>query len=503
MTDALSKLTGHGSLILNNLELLKTRNWRDATSIWDKLAKCVYKRNRFQLRAKLMNIWRNNNWNIKSQVTQALTLPKDKFTLPISINISELPDIRNPNMLFSHSDSSLESDISSIISIESTVQVSSKIHIVQSTNRGEFELTGQEWFRIFPNFSESALKSGWTTLFNDKMSVYYPFCVLKFLYHRINKNYSKRGCVFLIATAVCKFSNCITFKFEMETPQTNASNLYLINYIATGSISKEHSSNSISHSRHLSGERREATAKQLEFSSPSNLHYSLFAHSQNLSVAKKGNFNYLHSTDVIRKVKSQHFEKSRFNNDMWQDIISTQMSYMSTIIGNTLNGYIQFISHSPFIIHLYSEEQIMLLKKLEKESFTLHLDATGPVIRKLDHLRKRILYYAISVKHPLSHVSPIPLAEMVSSEQTNIEISHLLNRWLYDVKKVTSSEILPNKVEVDFSWAMLHGVCNAFNKQNLEWYLNRCWETIHTSNSTNSIKVIIHICSAHIMNQSV
>ena len=165
---------------------------------------------------------------------------------------------------------------------------------------------------------------------------------------------------------------------------------------------------------------------------------------------------------------------------MWQDIISTQMSYISTIIGNTLNGYIEFLSHSPFIIHLYSREQIMLLKKLEKRSFTLHLDATGSVIRKLDHLKKRILYYAISVKHPLSHVSPIPLAEMVSSEQTNLEISHLLNRWLYDVKKITSSEILLNKVKVDFSWAMLHGVCNAFNKQNLQWYLHRCWETIHT-----------------------
>ena len=50
-------------------------------------------------------------------------------------------------------------------------------------------------------------------------------------------------------------------------------------------------------------EREEATAKQLKFASPSNLHYSLFAHSQNLSVAEKGNFNYLHLTDVIRKVK--------------------------------------------------------------------------------------------------------------------------------------------------------------------------------------------------------
>ena len=162
-------------------------------------------------------------------------------------------------------------------------------------------MTGQELFKIFPNCSERVLKSECTNLFNEKISVYYQFCVLKFLYHRINRNYAERGCAFLIAAAVCKFSNCITFKFEMETPQTNANNHYLVTYIATGSISKEHSSNSISHSRHLAGERREATAKQLEFSSPSNLHYSLFAHSQNLSVAEKGNFNYLHRPTSLER----------------------------------------------------------------------------------------------------------------------------------------------------------------------------------------------------------
>ena len=107
---------------------------------------CVHRRNRLHLRAKLMNIWRNDNWNVKSQVKRALTLPKDKFTLPISINISELPEMPNHNVL---SDSSLELEISSIISIESIDQVSRNIHIIQSTNRGEFELTGQEWFKFF------------------------------------------------------------------------------------------------------------------------------------------------------------------------------------------------------------------------------------------------------------------------------------------------------------------------------------------------------------------
>ena len=35
ITDTLSKLTEHASLILNNLELHNTRNWRDASSIWE------------------------------------------------------------------------------------------------------------------------------------------------------------------------------------------------------------------------------------------------------------------------------------------------------------------------------------------------------------------------------------------------------------------------------------------------------------------------------------
>ena len=30
--------------------------------------------------------------------------------------------------------------------------------------------------------------------------------------------------------------------------------------------------------------------------------------------------------------------KSRFNNDMWQDIVSTQLSFKSTVIGEKMNG---------------------------------------------------------------------------------------------------------------------------------------------------------------------
>ena len=117
--------------------------------------------------------------------------------------------------------------------------------------------------------------------------------------------------------------------------------------------------------------------KQLENKSVSNFHYSLFTEPDNIVAAKHGNVSYLHSTDVLRKVKSQHMSKSRFDSDMWQDILSTQLSFKSTIRGDKINGYIQTISHTPFVIHLYSEEQILLLKHLQKQNLTFHLDATS------------------------------------------------------------------------------------------------------------------------------
>ena len=312
----------------------------------------------------------------------------------------------------------------------------------------EFELSRQEWDLISPKSLKNTLEPGWTNIFNEKIAKYYPICVIKFLYNRINKKYTVRNCPFFVAEATCKFRKCFSFKFVMETPETFKNKGLRIKYVVTGSISIEHFSDRCSYSRHLVGENRDVVAKQLEKSSPSNYHYSLFPDSEKVSVAKHGNFNYLHSTDLLRKVKSQHLAKSRSDNDPWQDIIITKMSYASTIVGNHLNGYVQMLCHTPLLIHLYSEEQILLLKYLEKGCLTLHFDATGSIVRKLDKSQKKIMYYALSVKHTEARVSPIPLAEMISSEQTNVEISNFLSRWQYDIKKVTNKQLVPIRLKL-------------------------------------------------------
>ena len=96
----------------------------------------------------------------------------------------------------------------------------------------------------------------------------------------------------------------------------NANNFLVITYFVTGSISKEHFANRVSRIRHLAGDRRETISEQLENKSVSNFHYSLFTEPDNIVAAKHGNISYLHSTDVLRKVESQHMSKSRFESDM-------------------------------------------------------------------------------------------------------------------------------------------------------------------------------------------
>ena len=94
---------------------------------------------------------------------------------------------------------------------------------------------------------------------------------------------------------------------------------------------------------------------------------------------------------------------------------------------------------------------------------------------------------------------------MLSSEHTNVEIAHFLNRWQYTVKKVLNREFTPAHIEVDFSWAMFHSACQSFNHENLENYLKSCWQITNTSLQISESKIqpktVILICTAHIMHR--
>ena len=460
-----------------------------------------------------MHFWHNNNSRIQDKVNaiyDSVDLDQENVKLIVSFDRSNLGT--NSFSTFQQLNESIVTPTSlqqippSAISEEGSDIIENDGHLftfrsgIQQTNR--FILTPQEWQSIKPKIGCNKLLSNWTYIFNQKLSVFFPYCVIKFLYHRINMNSNIRDCCFIVAQAVCKFEKCVKFSLWIdEAPQLELDNL-TVNFIAEGFLSKEHFDHTTAYSRKVSGQQREILGEKISTSSAINYHYDLFKKSDTLEAAKHGNINQLHSQQILRKVKSQYLAKRRFNDDMWEDIVITKKTYDSTIKGKAIDGYIQMISRYPIVIHMYSEEQLLILKSIDKNKLTLHLDATGSVVRKIDRDQKLFLYYALTLRHPQMKISPIPVAEMLSSNHTNVEITHFLHKWSYDVKLVLNHEICPDHIEVDFSWAMLHSICKIFNKEQLVDYLDACWYFVHNSQSNfDKKRSVLHICSAHLIHR--
>ena len=115
-----------------------------------------------------MNIWRNNRYNIQAQVNKIITTTP----LPLSIKFSDLLCADFPNF---GSTSSPSSPISELNFRDDTI-VSNRNDATHKVEKGDINLTMQEWYRI-SKFLESTnkLESEWTNIFNAKISKEYQF----------------------------------------------------------------------------------------------------------------------------------------------------------------------------------------------------------------------------------------------------------------------------------------------------------------------------------------
>ena len=73
--------------------------------------------------------------------------------------------------------------------------------------------------------------------------------------------------------------------------------------------------------------------------------------------------NFSHKTqDCLRQIKFEVNSSNRFSNDMVTDISATQEYYRNLLNDKPIPGYVQYFVKEPFIIHLYTMQQIELLK---------------------------------------------------------------------------------------------------------------------------------------------
>ena len=106
---------------------------------------------------------------------------------------------------------------------------------------------------------------------------------------------------------------------------------------------------------------------------------------------------------MLRKAAAETLDVGRFSADQFHDVLLTmKASKSSDTASKIITGDIHALSAEPFCVHVYKEH---MLKKYRKKQTTLHLDATGSVVRNIGG--KPVYCYALIAEDP---VKSYPLA---------------------------------------------------------------------------------------------
>lgn len=118
-----------------------------------------------------------------------------------------------------------------------------------------------------------------------------------------------------------------------------------------------------------------------------------------------------------------------------------------------------------------------------------YFDATGQVVKKLHE--KRVLYYSMVVKE--TSLPVVPVLEFITDQHA----THYIVRPLLLFKAAIGPRYKPIRVEVDFSWAIIHSTLMAFNNMNIHDYLVECHEICMEKKECHF--TVLHVCCVHIL----
>ena len=122
---------------------------------------------------------------------------------------------------------------------------------------------------------------------------------------------------------------------------------------------------------------------------------------------------------------------------------------------------------------MWTEDQVRLSHELAGKDVS-YIDATGTIVR--NHNDKRVLYYAVVLRHPVQGNPPLPVAEMVTNDHTAPNIRTFLERFKRNEAKIFNGrQAMPRQVNTDYSKAIILAVLREFNNESLEAFLARAF----------------------------
>jgi len=136
------------------------------------------------------------------------------------------------------------------------------------------------------------------------------------------------------------------------------------------------------------------------------------------------------------------------------------------------SGSIHGIGCDPFLLHYWTNHQLVIYKDVSKSYCRICIDATGSVVKKIQrsslNLTSSDIFLYMAVVH--THFGLIPITQMLSERHDTLTIYYWLGQWLKSGVKI------PNEAVADYSRALLGAMAKAFfNSSSLHSYIDKCF----------------------------
>lgn len=178
----------------------------------------------------------------------------------------------------------------------------------------------------------------------------------------------------------------------------------------------------------------------------------------------------LYKNTVLRKTKQESIDK--------EIGIKNKCPIQSLVEFKNNSKYstsIHAISIDPFLVHYWTQHQIIIYKEACKNYCKLSIDATGSLIKKLKRSSLRLLSSHIFLYEAVVSTSfgyNMTVIQMLSEKQNTLIFSWLSEWMQFGVRS-------PNEVVCDYSKAIFGAASRAFcNGSSLSTYIENCFMTL-------------------------
>jgi len=247
-------------------------------------------------------------------------------------------------------------------------------------------------------------KNTWSDIVNDAFLFEYKLPCY-FVYKRCKVRMASENCqYFIYFEGKCKDCNNSLQGWSHDEPIKGHPLKLEIRTSDTRGHDLEHNSK-----RQLKGEKRKLIGNQLTTELASNWRRNQASKMEFGSISPPN----LYRSNVLRKAKQESKDQILG--------ISLRCPILSLVeLKHTqFAGSIHFIGIDPFLVHYWSNNQVVIYKDLTKEYCCISVDATGSLIKKIKRTSLNLLSVHIFLYEAVVHTSygQIPIIQMLSEKQ--------------------------------------------------------------------------------------